>query len=140
MQNITEYVFYLELSILHNISSFIQKITTELFLNLRLVFHQFFGSTVDCFKDFSYSKVFALTRNLVYLLLNLFMYSFAIKVATEGNKAVLLEMVIPTLLSIIDSVDEVIVEAGPNKISMKLTVTFFFSNFITSFYNNHYQF
>ena len=45
------------------------------------------------------------------------MYSFVIKIAKEVNRAVLLEMIIPTLGLTIDRVEVVIVETDPNKIS-----------------------
>ena len=66
------------------------------------------------------------SRNSVYLLLSFVMCSFVTKILTEGNKAVLFEMIIPKLLLIIDSVDEVIVEADPNKTAMIVKVAFFF--------------
>ena len=53
------------------------------------------------------------------------MYSIVIEIAIDVRRAVLLDMIIPTLGLTIDSVLEVIVEADPNKISVIINDTFF---------------
>ena len=61
------------------------------------LFHQFFLSTIDCFKVFSYNIVITIiqSRNLVYRIFNFDMYSFVIKIAILVNRAVLDEITMP---------------------------------------------
>ena len=66
-----------------------------------------FLSIIDCFKVFSYSSVITLiqSRNLVYGIFNLLIYSFVIKIAIEVNKAELLVKTTPILGFIKDIVE-----------------------------------
>ena len=78
--------------------------------------------------------------NLVYLIFNLLIYSFVIKIAIEVNKAEQLAMGIPIDGLISEKVLEVIADPDPIKISLIINNTFFLNkNSYISFYNNHYQ-
>ena len=53
------------------------------------------------------------------------MYSFVIKLAIDFNRAVLLELIIPAPGLIKPIVEELIGEADPNIISVRIIITFF---------------
>ena len=92
-----------------------------------LLFHQFFLSTIEVFKVFSYNNVITLNQSLslVYLIFNFEIYSLVINMATLVNSAQLLEKVVPAPRLIKPIVEELIVEAEPIKFSVIFIITFF---------------
>ena len=67
------------------------------------------------------------------------MYSLVFNRAILVIKAVLFELITPTLGFKIAKVLDIFVEGGPIEVSMINFITLFYSNFYTHFYNNHYQ-
>ena len=67
------------------------------------------------------------------IIFNFDLYSFVIKIAVEVSRAVLDEIMIPTLGLTIDKVVVVTVEIPPNKTSETINFTFFCLIFHTSF-------
>ena len=60
--------------------------------------------------------------------------------AIDVSRAVQYDITIPILELLIDSVEVVIAEADPKKISVITNIFFFFLWIYISSYNNHYQF
>ena len=124
--DITKYISYFELSILHDFFSFI-KVMIIIFLNSNASLSSIFLSTIDFFNVFSYNKVIKIvhSHDLVYLVLNFEVYSFVIKIAILVSRALLDDVTIPILGLIIDSVEDVIAEPDRNNISVIIYNTFF---------------
>ena len=102
----------------------------------------FFLSTIDVFNVFSYRRVITLiqARKLLQRIFKFDMYSFVIKTATDANRAVLDDMIIPALGLRIDKVLELIVEADPNKTSVIITIPSFHLMIYISSYQKSFQF
>ena len=94
-------------------------------------------SIIDCFNVLSNSKVStsSQSRNLVYLVIKIDMYSSVVKIATLVNRAVLQDITTPMLKLIIDNVEMVFVEEDPNKFSVRNTNTFFLFKLLSFFLN-----
>ena len=107
-----------------------------------LLSHLSFLSTIDCFKVFSYKRLFSLIQscNLVYRIFNFEMYSSVIKIAILVNRAVLFDVIMPAHVFKIANILELIVEADPNKRSVIIKKVFFSLIFFIFSYDSRYQF
>ena len=87
----------------------------DLFEFLCFIFSSIVLSTIDCFNVFPYNKVITLIqyRSLVYLVCNFEKYPFVIKLAIDINRAVLEDILLPTLKFEFAKLPEFIVEADP---------------------------
>ena len=81
---------------------------TNTFYFISFFFLNLFSSILDCFKVFFYSKVIIVIQSciLVYLVFNVEMSSFVIKIVIEVNREVLADNIVPALRFIIAHVVE----------------------------------
>ena len=93
---------------------------------------QFFLSTIEVFKNFSYNKVITLIQSLrlLYLIFNFDMNSLVINIAINVIGAVLLGRRKPALAFNIANVLQLFVAADPVKISVVINNTSFLFKFL----------
>ena len=97
----------------------------------QILFDQFFLSTIEVLKVFSYSNVITLiqSRSFVYRIFNFEIYSFVIKIAILVNRAVLDEIILPAPGLLKPNVDEPTAEALPSINSVIINKNFFLFKF-----------